>query len=212
MKKVVIFDFDGTLANSFPWFIKRINHIAKVLRFNLVKSEDIEDLRRMKVDEILKYLGISSFKLPFVILYMKWLIGKESQHINLFTEVPSLFEVLEENNIDIVILSSNSEKNVRLILKETTRNVSAFYCGAGLKTKENHFRKVKKDFSQAYLLSVGDELRDSIAAREVGIDHLNVTWGYARAEVFSGEEVIETFTSLESRILGYFDEKGRSFS
>src|SRR5690606_40757681 len=101
MKKVVIFDFDGTLANSFPWFIKRINYIAKVLRFNLVKSEDIEDLRRMKVDEILKYLGISSFKLPFVILYMKWLIGKESQHINLFTEVPSLFEVLEENNIDI---------------------------------------------------------------------------------------------------------------
>ncbi len=211
MKKVVIFDFDGTLANSFPWFIKRINHIARVLRFNPVRPDDVDDLRKMKVEEILKYLGISKFKLPFVILYMKWLMGKESKDINLFPEVPSLFEVLKNNNIDIVILSSNSEKNVRLILNKASKDVSVFYCGASLQAKENHFLKVKRGYPQAHLLSVGDELRDSIAAKKVGVDHLNVTWGYASAEVFSKESVIEDFSSLERRILSYFNEKSRSF-
>lgn len=207
MKKVAIFDFDGTIANSFPWFISRINHVARILRFNKVKDEDIERLRSMSTEEILKDLGISFIKLPFVIFYMKRLMSKELHLIELFPEVPLLFATLNTQGIEIVILSSNSSQNVKSILGDTAELVSAFFCGAGLRTKERHFRLVKKAFPKSDLLSIGDEPRDAIAAAKVGISHLNVSWGYASVEVFNDPSLVESFSDLEKRIFGHFNMK-----
>ena len=115
---MIIFDFDGTISNSFPWFLTRINHVARVMGFKEVHEEDRAKLRTWSTDDILKYLGISSLKLPFVVLYMKWLMNKETHQIQLFPQVATLFKVLQDHNIKIVILSSNSKKNVKMILRK----------------------------------------------------------------------------------------------
>lgn len=202
---IVIFDFDGTVAHSFPWFLSRINQAAKILRFNEVKEEDVELLRGMSTNEILKFLNISSIKLPFVIFYFKWLMNKESQEIKLFHEVPELFKCLKEKKVKTIILSSNSVKNVTQILGETSLYVSEYYCGAGLRTKEKYFKKIKNKYPMGQLLSVGDEPRDWLAAQKSGITHLNVGWGYASKEAFIDSEVIESFEELKTRIFRYFN-------
>lgn len=205
--KIVIFDFDGTIANSFPWFLSRINHVARIFNFNEVTPEDIPLLRGMGVNEILNHLGISSLKLPFIIFYLKWLMKKESNKIDIFPEVAALFSSLHSKGIKIFILSSNSQKNVKLILEEKVYYISGYFCGAGLKNKENHFLKIKKYFPHAELISVGDEPRDLIAANKTGIFHLNVCWGYANKKAFGENEVIETFNELEERIFRKFNIK-----
>lgn len=207
MMKIVIFDFDGTLANSFPWFIKRINQVAEIFRFHKVTPGEIENLRAMSVDDILKYLGISLFKLPFIILYLKWLMRKEASEITLFEGVSSLFKVLHQHQIRIIVLSSNARKNVQLILGDLEPMVMAYYCGAGMRAKETHFKKIKKHYPSAQIISVGDEPRDLLAAQKSLVNHLNVSWGYATKEAFAEQEMIDSWPELEVRILRYFDIK-----
>lgn len=204
-RKIVVFDFDGTLADSFPWFLARLNKVAKIFRFKEVGPEDIPKLRVMKTTQILTYLEISPLKLPWVIFYFKRLMGKESELIQLFPASQELLQILNNNGVSIFILSSNSEKNVKKILGQASQFVSEFYCGAGLKSKNRHFKKILSDYPDSQIISVGDETRDYEAAIKWKISHINVTWGYASKEAFAGLEVVDSFKELESRILRYFN-------
>jgi phosphoglycolate phosphatase len=206
-RKIVIFDFDGTLADSFPWFVGRLNQVARLFRFNEVREEDIPKLRLMKTAEILDYLNIAPYKLPLVIYYFKRLMKRESTLVSLFPQTKELLEALQKNGVGIFILSSNSEQNVKKILGPSSHLVDAFYCGAGLKSKDRHFKKILKQYPSKHFISVGDETRDYDAATKWDIPHLNVTWGYASKEVFAGLETVESFKELEVRILRYFDIK-----
>jgi len=42
---LVIFDLDGTLADSLPWFLRNVNSIAERFSFRRVAEEDVEVLR-----------------------------------------------------------------------------------------------------------------------------------------------------------------------
>jgi hypothetical protein len=43
--KLAIFDFDGTLSDSFPWFLRVVNSIADKHRFRRIEADDVEMLR-----------------------------------------------------------------------------------------------------------------------------------------------------------------------
>lgn len=208
MTKIAIFDFDGTLADSFPWFLKRINHVAKVLRFKTIQKDDLPKLRLMNVQEILSFLEISMWKIPLIIFYMKRLMKQDRQEISLFKETPELLKSLKEKGIRIVILSTNSQHNVELVLKDSAQFIDHYFCGAGLSSKAKKFKKIKSLFPDAKFISIGDELRDQEAASREKIIHLNVSWGYADRAAFKGHEVVDSFSELETRILRNFNMKG----
>src|SRR3954451_18745649 len=63
---LVIFDLDGTLVDSFPWFRSTVNAVAARYRFRQVKEEDVEMLRHASTREILDHLKISWWKIPLV--------------------------------------------------------------------------------------------------------------------------------------------------
>ena len=65
--RLVIFDFDGTLADSLPWF--RASFDDMVARFNLspVPAEEMEGLRGMSASEIMARLNVSMWQLPAIV-------------------------------------------------------------------------------------------------------------------------------------------------
>ena len=46
---LAIFDLDGTLADSFPWFVCVLNGVADQFRFRRVAEHEIGDLRRVQI-------------------------------------------------------------------------------------------------------------------------------------------------------------------
>ncbi|MGZ5882650.1 MAG: HAD hydrolase-like protein, partial [Xanthobacteraceae bacterium] len=56
--KLVIFDFDGTLADSASWFLGILNDLARRHGFRSVTEAEIEMLRGRGNREIIRYLNV----------------------------------------------------------------------------------------------------------------------------------------------------------
>ncbi|MBN2421059.1 HAD-IA family hydrolase, partial [Candidatus Woesearchaeota archaeon] len=78
------------------------------------------------------------------------------------------------------IMSSNSEKTIKNILKKEKTSVDFIISENALFGKHFIFNKIIKKFkiNKTQLLYVGDELRDIDAAKKAGIKIIAVTWGY----------------------------------
>jgi phosphoglycolate phosphatase len=75
---LAIFDLDGTLADSFPWFLRNVNDVADLFGFSRIGDEDIQSLRQAGSREILKALRVSLRKLPSIARHMRRL---KAEHI-----------------------------------------------------------------------------------------------------------------------------------
>jgi phosphoglycolate phosphatase len=177
--KMIIFDFDGTLADSFSCFKKSINHCAKKYRFRSVQDSDIDFLRGADTKSIIKYLGIPWWKRPFVARHMRRLFQQELQSIKLFNGIDSVLRHLTEKKLAIV--SSNSEENIRAILGVNNKLFVDMCCGISLLGKSRSLRKLmrKHRLKGEEVIYIGDETRDFDAALKSGMAFAPVLWGYA---------------------------------
>jgi len=72
---LAIFDLDGTLVDSFPWFLRTINDVADRFGFRSVRDEDVEGLRHASTRDILSRLEVPLWKLPAIARYARRLKG-----------------------------------------------------------------------------------------------------------------------------------------
>ena len=64
---LVIFDFDGTLADSFPFFLQAQQGLAQRHGFTAVAEDRVEALRHLGPREIMRELAVPAWKLPVVV-------------------------------------------------------------------------------------------------------------------------------------------------
>jgi phosphoglycolate phosphatase len=69
--RLVIFDFDGTLADSADWFVRNLNPMAERFGFRQADEAEIERLRRLPNREIIRRLGVPKGKLPRIARHMR---------------------------------------------------------------------------------------------------------------------------------------------
>ncbi len=181
---LVIFDLDGTLADSFPWFLCNVNSVADRFGFRRIADDDIEALRHAGSREILRRLEIPFWKLPGIARYIRRLKAEHLADIALFPEVDTMLRALAHAGMRLALVSSDSEMNARRQLGEAAALFSYFDCGASLFGKPAKFRRIlaRSSISAAHAISIGDEIRDIEAARAAGIACAAVTWGYAAPE------------------------------
>ena len=180
--RLVIFDLDGTLADSFPWFLQNLNGVARIFGFRCVHESEIETLRALGPREILKHLGVPLWKLPRIAHHMRRLKSDQLHAIPLFPGVPAMMEALAANGVVLAIVSSDAEANARRSLgPQCARHVTHYACGASMFGKAAKFKRVLKETGvpAAQTLAIGDEIRDLEAARKAGIAFAAVTWGYS---------------------------------
>ncbi|BCY17699.1 phosphoglycolate phosphatase [Leptolinea sp. HRD-7] len=196
--KVAIFDFDGTLANSFPFFLSILDELADKYHRERVSPEQLRELRKMSTSELLKYFHFPMWRLPLIGRNVNHQMSQNINKISLFEGMDALIQDLASLGMILVVVSSNSYENVIRVLGENAALFSHFECGSALLGKKKRFQRVLKKFNvdPAEVISIGDEIRDMEASKKMDIAFGAVTWGFNDPEVFESRNPDHIFYSV----------------
>jgi phosphoglycolate phosphatase len=179
---LAIFDFDGTLADSFDFFVSVVNRLAAHHGFRPIDTAHLDKVRGYDIKTLLRQVDLPLWKLPQVGNHYKRLMTDNIQTIRLFDGIGPLLRQLADSGIVLAVVSSNSQENVRQVLgPELSALIRHYECGAALLGKRTHLRRVllHSGIPANRAIYIGDETRDREAARSELIDFGAVAWGYA---------------------------------
>ncbi|QHV96951.1 HAD-IA family hydrolase [Spirosoma endbachense] len=206
--KLVIFDFDGTLADSFPYFLRTVNTLASMYNFPKIDPENVDQLRGLDARQMMKQARLPAWKIPLIARSFIRLMARDIDQIKLFENIAELLKELTDAGVRLAIVSSNSEANIRQVLGRECASLITFYgCGTSIFGKQPKFRKAMATCGvlPAETLCVGDEIRDIEAAREASIAFGAVAWGYTRPDVLEAHTDISIFytaSAISRAVLG----------
>ncbi len=215
--RLVIFDFDGTLADSLPWFSGVLNQIADRYRFRRIAEGEHEVLRGYEPAQIIQHLGVPVWRMPFIARYMRKLMNAQIREISLFEGIDALLPSLSAAGATLAMVSSNSEANVRTVLgPDTAARMTRYECGVSMFGKASRLKKVlaKTGIPPSEAIYVGDEIRDILAARAARVASGAVGWGYntpAALKAHSPTVLFERVDDLRTFLIGDQGEVSRSF-
>lgn len=198
--RLILFDFDGTLVDSFAWFVRAYNDVAVVKGFRTIDPGELEGLRALGARELMRRLGVPIYRLPTLAREMRRRASREAGEFRVFDGIERMLEGLRAESIPCGIVTSNSEKNVRAVLGEDlSRRFELFVCGAPLFGKPRFLRRALRAArtEPAHALYVGDEPRDQEAAHAVGMRFAFASWGFARAESLAARPLDRVLTKPE---------------
>jgi phosphoglycolate phosphatase len=185
--KLVIFDFDGTLADTYGWFLSILDDAIARFRLYKPQPEEVEAMRGLSARQVMTKMKVRPWKLPAIVRHTRREKLKAAATTQLFDGIPELLRDLRAAGIKVVIVSSDTTESVRQILDREGIEVDGLNCGASLHGKTNKFKKVLKqmgvDVKDA--VSVGDEIRDIDAAKPIGLRSGAVSWGYTLPEALA---------------------------
>lgn len=187
MKKIkfIVFDFDGTIADTLPFSFQKFLEIARLLQIDdLTDKEIINEIRSKSYQELLKdNFKRSWLKIPFVISAIKNMqveLEKEMENIKFFPGVKKLLFDLKKAGYKLAIISSNRVENINKFIKHNKINIFDFIHGkTDLFGKAGYLEKFLNDFKleKSEVIYAGDEIRDVEACHKVGIKIIGVSWG-----------------------------------
>ncbi|MGL5062690.1 MAG: HAD-IA family hydrolase [Microcoleus sp.] len=209
MPKVIIFDFDGTLADSLDVLLSISNRLSAEFGFKSATKEELAQLSNLTSWQILKYSGISIFKFPLLIARLKTELQSEIPRIQLFSGIKEVLLELKSLGFQLGIITSNSRENVVASLENNgLQNIFNFiYSGTTFGKHKVIKRWLKQEkVAPEEVVYVGDEIRDIEAARRTGIKIIAVGWGFNSKEALAAhhpdfsiecpQELIEVMTGL----------------
>ena len=188
--KVVIFDFDGTIADTFATSIHIFEHMTK--RHDVYTLEEIERLRGLSGLKLIRELHIKPWLVPFMLARGRVMMRRRMNDINLFPGIKEVIADLYEQGVPLYIMSSNSPANIRKFMRNHEMNhyFKRIYGNIGLLGKARMLRRVmhQNHIDPELTTYVGDELRDIEGAKHVGIRVVAVGWGFNTADLLATHE------------------------
>ena len=181
----LIFDFDGTLADSFPLIADALHRYAGSRK---PSPEKIQELRGLPVLQAVRRLGVKPWAIPYSVIAVRREMYARMHEVPIFPGMAGAIKALHDAGHQLFILSSNREQNVRLFLAEHqlepyfrgVYHCSIFRKGAGVKKIID-----AKGLAARSTYYVGNEPADIDDVQAVGIPAVAVTWGGADVRALS---------------------------
>jgi phosphoglycolate phosphatase len=205
--KLAIFDFDGTLADSFPFFLSVFNTIADQHGFRRIDIDRADSMRHYGTREMMKHVGMPMWKLPLASRSFMEMMKQNTDGIALFDGIDEALRALHDRGVKLAVVSSNSEHNVRKVLgAELSELVGLFDCGVSVFGKASRIRGAVRHAQVApgEAIYVGDQGTDAEAAHKVGVAFGAVHWGYAAIDALRRHAPDAEF-ELPASLLGIAD-------
>ena len=179
--RFLIFDFDGTLADTFDLFLKIFDEAAILYGFRPFDRKKMEYLRTIDARSILRHHRVPLWKVPAITHTTRKLMERYIHGVHLFPEIDLAISQLHDSGAKLALLTSNSRSNVLHVFgRELAARFDYLECGSSIFGKPSRLKRLlaRSGFSADDVVFIGDEIRDAHAARRAGISFGAVSWGY----------------------------------
>lgn len=175
MNSFILFDFDGTIADTISAGLEIINSHAEKYGY---KRLDGDINTHFSALQLVKLAEVKLWKLPYLIYQLKKKLSERSDELKVLPEAPELIKKLNDAGYELGILTSNSLKTVKSFLKKY--QLDSFFTflrtDVSLFGKKKALAKAKKVINKK-IVYIGDELRDIEACRKNDIPIVSIPWG-----------------------------------
>lgn len=177
-----IFDFDGTIADSFSLACYILVNHADDLGCKKLTNTELLKLKDMHTREALKYMDIPFWRVAFFVRKLRKIAKDYVDEITIFPGWSKTLNILQSNQHQIGLMSSNSLEIVEYVLKKY--HIIDFFdfisCDKALFGKKRSLNKLirQRQLIPSTTYYIGDEVRDIEAARAAKINSIAVTWGF----------------------------------
>jgi len=188
MIKNLIFDFDGTIADTSGIILAIAKTLAEEFNLKVDPSsfDDFEQYKNMSIKEIQAKFNINFIIAPKIMRRGREEYSKEANDIKAFKEVKEVIYKLNSLGYKLGILSSSSVEDIEKVLEKEQINIFRYvYSSKKLFGKATVLRKIVKDqkLVKSETIYIGDEIRDIEAAKKAGLLSGGVTWGLNGIEI-----------------------------
>jgi phosphoglycolate phosphatase-like HAD superfamily hydrolase len=184
---IILFDFDGTIADTHQMLIAILNRLADEFGYPPLSPAQVETMRGLSSQEIIRQSQVSVFKIPFLIRRAKEEVQRTMPDVLPIQGMVAALHTLAAEGYQLAILTSNFEENVRIFLEHQALDGLFRWVDAGMTIFGKHrmIQRVQDRYgvTTADLIYVGDETRDIDAAHRSGIPVVSVTWGFNTREI-----------------------------
>lgn len=202
MVKEIIFDFDGTVADSFGVMMEIFEEHKKEFGFENFGEKELKIYRELGVAELIKKRNISVWKILKILRVGKKLMNQKIKLIKPFEGMREMLMELKKKGLVLGIISTNSEKNIKDFFKRNKMDLFDYVVGKGsLFGKTRVIKNIlkKRKLNKEEVLYIGDEVRDIEACRKIGIKIAAVTWGFSDEKLLARNKpdfLVEKFKQI----------------
>lgn len=210
-KKAVVFDFDGTLSNSFPLVAGKITEAIAMFRKEELTEEENNSIYGPTEEGII--LKLIKDKGEAKECFLRYLDLYNEYHEELLPDfIPGIRELLEElnkRNIPVFLLTGRSKESTMITLTKFNafKYFKAIYTG-GLygEVKEELLNELASihHFNKEDLVYIGDSLHDVPQCRRANVDIISVSYAntdsYEKLEEINKGNVAKTVEELKEKL------------
>ncbi len=186
-KKYIIFDFDGTLADTIPVMFTIIQELARKVGYERqITQADWEWVREHGLIEIPHKFGIPLVKIPFLLLEGRSMLKKQMFSIPPCKGILEMLTQLKKKGFVLAVLSSNRRDSIQeFVVKNNLSDLFDFvHSELNIFGKDKALQSLMHQHKMAIdeSIYVGDEIRDFEACNKIKLDCVSVTWGLNSAD------------------------------
>ncbi len=211
MKKVIVFDFDGTILNTEPFIGKLIYETYLKFTNKKLTLEDILSHYGPSEDGMLINLNDGSYDNEEAFKY--YLEKYKKMHEEFFTHIDknlkNIFEYLKSLDIDTYIVTGRSKESldISLDILDIRKYFKGYYVGSkkGI-NKPTSIKNLMNDhgYSNNELLYIGDTVNDIYSMNEVDVKIISIALynlkNYDKLNELNPNMVVKDYLELDSKI------------
>lgn len=206
MIKTLIFDFDGTIANTKAFAYELYKKITEEHGVKQLSETEFDHLKTLSLMDKFRAHDISFLRLPKIARVIRRTVATVMDQVKPYEGMVELLNLLHNKGYLIFIVSSNSENNINVFLnKYDIDYIEKVYGRAKYLKKEKVLKKLFKTYKleKNETLYIGDETRDIVSCKKIDLPIASVTWGFDTFEQLNQHEpdyIAKTSKNLENYI------------
>jgi len=177
---VIIFDFDGTIADSLGCTIEIFRELTGWK--GAQTQAEIDVFRRMPLRKVIKEVKVPVYQIPTLLMRGRKMMTSRITEVPVFEDMARVIKQLHKDGRRMLVMSSNSTQNVETFLRHHKLHTyfEAVYGGVGLFNKGAALKRTLRlnNLDRSKCVYIGDEQRDIEGARRVHVKVIAVSWGY----------------------------------